>query len=371
MSELIPITMAAIVLSILSHSASEYDPIRCRYGRRDRFWFAIMAIAMVLFVGLRTQYNDTDNYEYIYNGVSKNIGLFEDLSWQMGGNPLFNLTNRILVRLGFSTQSFLMFCSVIAVGINLWFLRKYSCNIPLTIFLYIALDCYSFNMAAIKQCLAMALAMVAVDRALQKKYVSFVLWILVAAYFHPYALMYILVPFLIFRPWSLRSVLMMAIFAVAGMAMESMIGTLVDVTDLLGENFDADSFTGEGVNPFRVAVVSMPILVAWLTRSIISKEDNKPQFLMANLAMLNAEIMFVGLFGSANYFARLANYFLPFQALAMPWLFTHFEPRSKKLITYLAIAGYGMYFVFSNAILSNFDYHYASIPLWDYLMSLF
>ncbi len=371
MSELIPITVAAIVLSIFSHRTSEYDPIHCRYGRQDRLWFGIMAVAMILFCGLRTQYNDTDNYEYIYNIIPENIGLFEDLPLKIGENPLFHLTNRFLVKWGFSTQSFLMFYSAISVWINLWFLRKYSCNIPLSIFLFVALDCYSFNMAAIKQCLAMALAMVAVDRALQKKYLSFALWILIATYYHPYALMYIVVPFLIFRPWSLWSILMMTVFAAAGMVMESMIGTLVDVTDLLGENYDAASFTGEGVNPFRVAVVAVPLLISFLTRAQIAGKHDRVQNLMVNLAMLNAEIMFVGLFGTANYFARLANYFLPFQALAMPWLLSHFEPRSRRLMTWAAIGGYGAFFTFSNAIMDSFDYHYARVTVWEYLMSLF
>ncbi len=92
---------------------------------------------------------------------------------------------------------------------------------------------------------------------------------------------------------------------------------------------------------------------------------------MVNLAILNAEIMFVGLFGTANYFARLANYFLVFQAMAIPWLLTHYEPRSKKLITWAALAGYSMFYVFSNAILDDFDYHYAAVKFWDYLASLF
>ena len=145
----------------------------------------------------------------------------------------------------------------------------------------------------------------------------------------------------------------------------------MDVTDLLGEHFDAESFTGEGVNPFRVAVVSVPILISFLTQTEIARKKDRAQNLMVNLAMLNAEIMFVGLFGTANYFARLAYYFLPFQALAMPWLLSHFETRNRRFITFGAIGGYSAYYVFSNAILDNFDYHYASVTLWSYLKSLF
>jgi len=367
MSELIPITVAAIVLALLSHNASEYDRLHCRYGKQDRLWFGIMTMAMILFAGLRTQYNDTINYEWIY----ENMDYTAAINWTLGENPLFVLTNQILHRLDFSTQSFLLFYSAVTVWLNLWFLRKYSSNFPLAVFLFFAIGMFTFTMAAIKQCLAMAICLVAIDRFLQGKRLSFFLWVLVAAGFHPYALMYLIVPLLMFRPWSLMTLVMLAVFAAVGVIMERLIGTILDVTDLLGENYNAESFTGEGVNPFRVAVVAVPILVSFFTRPEIARKQDRVQYLMLNLAMLNAEIMFVGLFGTANYFARLANYFLLFQALAMPWLLSHFEPRSRQLMTLSAVGGYGAYYLFSNAILDDFDYHYASVTVWEYLRSLF
>lgn len=373
MSELIPITVAAIMFAILSHRASEYDAIRCRYGRKDRFWFSIMAVLMVLFVGLRTGYNDTGTYQLIYNSIPRNIvNLGEGIDWlKLGENPGFHFTNRVLVRLGFSTQSYLMFYAVITVGIPLWFCRKYSSDIPLTVFLFVTFAGYTFTLAAIKQCIAMALCMIAVDRVLQKKYLPFLFWVLIASTYHPYALMYLLVPLLMFRPWSGWTVAMLGTFAVAGMIMENMIGTLLDITDMLGENYTAESFVGEGVHPLRLAAVSAPVLISFLTRRNIAAEDSRTNNLMLNLSMLNAEIMFVALFGTANYFARLANYFLPFQAIAVPWLFTHFEPKSKRLVTVVAAGCYIFFYIYSNAIKESFDQHFYSTTLWDYLASLF
>ena len=372
MSELIPITVVAIVLSILSHRASEYDPIRCRYGRQERLWFGIMAVAMVLFCGLRTEYNDTGTYQFIYNSIPKDVSLWEGIDWlKVGENPGFAFTNRVLVHLGFSTQSYLMFYAAITVCLNLWFFRKYSCNLPITIFLFIAFAGYIFTLAAIKQCMAMALCLLATDRALRKKYFSFVFWVLLATTYHPYALMYLIVPFLMFRPWSIWTIIMLIIFAIVGVAMQSMLGTVLDITDMLGENFDEASFSGEGINPFRLAVTAVPLLLSFLTRRVIENENNRTQNLILNLTILNAEIMFVALFGTANYFGRLANYFLPFQAIALPWLFTHLEPRSKRLMTHTAIGCYTLFLVYSQVIHESFDYHFDSISLWDYLKSLF
>lgn len=372
MSELIPITVAAIVLSILSHRASEYDTIRCRYGRQDRLFYGFITVTMIIFCGLRTWFNDTAVYRGIYAAIPKDVALFDGIDWlKVGENPGFTFTNRLLVRLNFSTQSFLMFYSTITVGIYMWFLHKYSCNIWLSVFLLFTTGTFTFTMAAIKQCVAVAFCLLATDRALEKKYGSFLFWILVATLYHPYALMYLVVPILTFRPWSGWTYVALLVFALAGVFIETLIGTVLDITDLLGESYDANAFSGEGVNPFRLAVISVPTLVSFVTQRVIRHYEEKDNRLFVNLSALNAEIMFVGLFGTANYFARLANYFLIFQSLALPWLFTHFKKESKILITTTAVICYIVYFVYSYAIHESFNEQYNSIPLWEYLGSLF
>jgi transmembrane protein EpsG len=143
---------------------------------------------------------------------------------------------------------------------------------------------------------------------------------------------------------------------------------------MLGEEYDAASFSGEGINPFRLAVTAVPLVISFLARFQIEDMDEdqeKANFLFTNLAILNAEIMFVGLFGTANYFARLANYFQIFQVLALPWLFRFFTPQSKRGIIGLAVVGYILFSFYENGILRPFDNGYSYIPLVDYLKSLF
>lgn len=372
MSKLIPITIFSIVMAALSHSSSEYDMIKNRYGRKDRTFFLIMAVGMILFVGLRTGYNDTGTYLYGYEQISPDVEILEGIEWaKIGDNPGFWVTNRVLVRLGAASQTFLMVYAIMTIGIYLWFIRKYTCNLPLSIFMLITFAGYTFTLAAIKQCMAMALCLVATDRALNKKYLSFTLFVLLGVMYHPYALMYLAVPFLIFQPWSFKTVLMLAAFGVLGISLQSLLGGLLNITDMMGEGYNAASFQGEGVNPFRLLAVSVPVILSFLTRYSIEQEKNREQYLILNLSMLNAEIMFVGLFGTANYFARLANYFLPFQALSVPWLFTHVNARSRRFITILAVVCYSFFFIYSFAILEKFDWAYSSISFMNYLKTLF
>lgn len=372
MSELIPIMIFSIAMAYLSHRSSEYYINEDRYGRKDHLFFVIMAVGMILFAGLRTGYNDTGTYLHGYKQISPDTNILEGIEWtKLGSNPGFWVANRILVRLGIAPQTFLMAYSIATVGIYLWFARKYTCNLPFSVFMLMTFGIYVFTLAAIKQCMAMAICLVATDRAIRKKYISFLTFVLLASLFHPYALMYLVVPFLIFQPWSFKTFLMLGAFGVLGISMQTLLGGLLNITDMMGEGYDAASFQGEGVNPLRLLAVSVPVILSYLARDSIAREQNRAQYLILNLSMLNAEIMFVALFGTANYFARLANYFLPFQAITIPWLLTHFNQKSRRFLTIAAIACYSFYFIYNYGIRENFDSHFYSMTLLDYLKILF
>lgn len=371
MTKLFPITIFAIVFAFISHKYSEHDPITCRYHRNDRFFYTIMAIGLIVFAGLRTAYNDTTTYVAMYEKIQPDTALFKGINWlKTGENPGFIFIQRVMVRLGISTQSFLMIFSAFTVGTNLWFFRKYSCNLWLSVLLFITFAGYLFTFAAIKQCTAMALCLIATDRAINKKYIRFVLYVLLACLFHPYAMMYLVVPLLFFRPWSEYTFVMLVAFGLAGVGMQSLLGTLLNVTDMLGEEYNAASFTGEGVNPLRLLVTAVPVLLSVFSAKQIAADEDRPQYAIVNLSMLNTEIMFVALFGTANYFARLANYFLPFQALAIPWLLKHYEKKERETITLIATICYLAFFYYSFAVNENFDGAFFKISIWEYLESV-
>lgn len=371
MYKLLPVSIFALFMAVMSHQHSGYDPINGVYRRKEWVCYGALSIAMIAFVGLRTFYNDTITYVQVYKRMAENPEMYQNLDWlKFGDNPGFLFTQGILLQLNVSDQNFLMLFSIFSVGVTLWFYRKYSCNLWISILMFLSVSGYTFQMAAIKQCTAMAFCLLATDRAINKKYIMFVLYVLAGSLFHPYALMYLIVPFLFFRPWSKSTLFMLAIFAAAGFGMDSLIGTLLNVTDMLGENYNAASFMGEGVNPFRLMVVSVPAVLALILKDQIAEHEERDQYLIVNLAMLNAEIMFVGLFGTANYFARLANYFMPFQAIAIPWLLKLFDQRGKKSMAFMAVLGYGLFFVYSQAIHESFDANYYGITIWEYLSEL-
>lgn len=332
-------------------------------------FYAVLMVVMILFVGLRTKYNDTGAYTHAYDLMNPGA-ILGGIDWRIGNNPGFNVVNQFLVNLGFSAQSYLMFYAAITVGIYLWFIRKYSSNIWLTVFLFITTGAYTFTLAAIKQCVAVAFALVGTDRAIRKKWAPFVFWVLLGSLFHAYTLMYLLIPLLMFKPWTKWTYVLLAAFGAAGVLLQPLMGTVINITTMLGEEYDATSFGGEGVNPFRLAVVAVPAVLALMTRRVIWKRNDRAMDLMVNLAMLNAEIMFVALFGTANYFARLANYFVIFQCVTIPCLLSNFDRATRRWLIPAAVVCYIAYFYYANVINQHFDSQFSSVTLTDWLRSL-
>lgn len=373
MSKLLPIFLFSLLMAYLAdkNSVSKIDRNGNKvYVKRDRICFFVMFLVMGIFVGLRTAYNDTYAYRHAYELMGTDISGFSNISYTIGDNVGFNIVNQTFRVLGISTQSFIMIYALITNGIYLWFIRKYSNNYFLSIFLFSTMGVYTFTMAAIKQCVAVAFCLLATDRAINKKYINFILWILIATTFHPYSLMYLVVPFLNFSTWTYKTYFLLAIFAIVGVGLQSLLGTIINITTMLGEGYDITTFVGEGVNMFRLLVVWVPVFISFVSRKFIFKENDKKFNVIMNLSMLNAEIMFIALFGTANYFARLANYFLIFQAISLPALFNYFNKQSKQLITLLMIVGFLGYFYYGNGLYGGFDANYRLISFFEYLKSL-
>ena len=150
-----------------------------------------------------------------------------------------------------------------------------------------------------------------------------------------------------------------------------LVGTILNVTDMLGESYDASTFVGEGVHPIRLLVTAVPVFISLVTAQQIGEHKERDQYVITNLTMLNAEIMFVALFGTANYFARLANYFIPFQAVSIPWLLKLYDRQGKRTMIFLATLGYSAFFFYSYFLHESFDNSFWQTSLWGYLQSLF
>lgn len=334
--------------------------------------FIIMVLVLGGFLGLRTSYNDTFTYRHLYALLTTLPEFWKTFNPSLSSDPGFNICNAILKTWGVSTQSWLMIYSLVTVGLYLHFVRKNRNNLILNVFLFFCVGCYTFAGAAIKQSIATAICLCALPFAVEKKWIRYFLLIALASTFHFYAVIYMLVPWLMFRPWTNKTMLLMAGTVVIGFSMRNLLGAIVSITSSLGESYDIDSFNGAGVNIFRILVCNAPVLLALLYHDRLFKDSTRSENLMFNLSMVNGCIMFIGLFGTANYFARLANFFVAAQAITLPWMLGKLPNRDRKIITAIMIGGYLLYFYYSsNVVYGTFSSLFKRISVGEFLQQLF
>ncbi|MGM9661051.1 MAG: EpsG family protein [Faecousia sp.] len=372
MLKILPTVLCGLLLAFLSDSQSRYmldDYGRKCYIRKEKLFYFIMTVSFAVFVGLRTRGNDTYVYRQMYENIGDDLSYIADIDWRkVSAAPGLQCYCTLLKSLGASTQDYFMVTALITIGIYLWFIRKYTCNIFLSIFYFVTMGVYGFTMAAIKQTMAVAFLVLATDNAIQRHWLKYLFWVAIAGLFHPYAFIYLVVPFVTFRPWSNSTYFLLAGSVLIALFMSRFLSAIDVVTDALGYNYTENSFSGEGVNIFRVLVVWVPLVLSFLRKEHLQHSNNRAMNMIVNLMMVNAVIMFVGLFGTANYFARLANYFLIFQTLALPWILGLFGRNDYKALKGMSIICFSAYYFYSAGIVhGGIDANYSFMTLWEYL----
>lgn len=370
MWKLVPVVLISLTAAFFYDKFSTKRENLSGYVYKEKILWLIPIIAMAIFAGLRTEYNDTTAYTYSYENFVKSNFDFSDISWTFGDNFGFDAFSIILKSLGFSTNGYLMVFAIITYVIYIWFIHKYSTDFLMSMFLFICLI-FTFPLAAIKQCVAVAFCLLAVDKAINKKWFWFVFWIFIAETFHAYSFMYLIVPLLFFVPWQdKKTVMWIVIFLFAGILLRPMIGTVLSITDALGDEYTVEEFSGDGVNPFRLLVCLVPLVLSFILRKQINdpyNEVNRAEGLCMNLAFLNGEIMFVALFGTANYFARLADYFYIFPVIALPRLFNMVNPKWRTLMKICVVLCYLLFFYYAEYIVyGSFDNRYQGITFNEF-----
>lgn len=336
-----------------------------RGPKKPTIFYVALVTILICFAGFRGAYNDTWNYRDIYTYLATGFPeAWDRISWALGENPAFNIIQSWLKTYNTDVHLFLMFFSFWTVLFYMAFLKKYATNFALTIYFFFTMGCYMFTLAAIKQCMATAFCLLAVPFALDKKWGRFLLLVGIGMLFHPYAALYLIVPFLTFKPWSRATYLMLIAIIAGGFLFQPMLGTVIDITTAIGEEYTESTFLGEGVGIFRILVCWSPVILSFMYRKILFTNSTSSDNLFVNLTIVFAGIIFVGQFGTALYFGRLSYYFLPMPVIALAWMLTKinkYDPQNGHLITTVAVICYFVFFYFSNTVENHFATSYEAL----------
>lgn len=375
MTKLLTLFAAALILAFISEQNTKAAHAA---GRHYSVWgdwaYILLVTVLVLFSGLRTNYNDTWNYMSAFKSAS---GLSETLK-KMGNfnlftNPLFSLF-QALIRSFTDDAQILVFISALITQICfVRFFKRYSENFLFSIFIYFTLGTFVFSLAAIKQVLAMAILTLAFPYLEQGKWKQYFIIVFVAMLFHTYALAFAVLPLFKTRPWGLFTFIFIAATAFVMMNFESAITAFMEQANDLGKTLaEFEVFGDATINLFRLGVYAVPPLISFLFQKWVFADSTRTDHVLVHMSIISFAFMCMGTQAGANMFGRMGNYFELATICCLPkMLYKTFSKASYHLVGTIACVCFMGFFIYANAVKISFDLEYQSISLWQFLSSLF
>ena len=305
-----------------------------RQDAKARFLFIILCFLLIIFSGFRTTYNDTQTYIYDFYIFDTSKVSFTTLFEPYGGFDILRWVVKTFI--SSNPQSLILISAIISNLCYLWFIAKYSKYFGWTILGYFILGPYMFSMAGIKQILAMSISLFGIDKLIQRKYMSFIIWILFSMIFHPYICCMLILPMFTEQLWSKKFlfILILSILIVIN------INFIMSIASIIGKDYTVSELTTNTVNPLRVVVESIPIILSLIGKEKLKNLPRQYQ-LGLNMMIFNFIMIFMGLFFDPIYFARMGIYFTSMNAIIFPILLIKIYENSNLLFNL-----YGYYFIY-------------------------
>lgn len=341
--------------------------------RKADIFMAAVIVWMTCFSFLRTSYNDTYNYIFLWeNAKSIKDFLADGELLDLTGNPLSMLWESFAhtyignYHLYFLLPAFLSGFAVIKL------LKRYSVNPAFSLLIFFSVGTYIMYMAAMKQCFAMFFLLLSIPYAEEKKYLRFYALVAISIFFHTHAFMFAILPLLFSKPWGKTTWVGLAAVMFAMATYDKTLGAFMNYAQSIGALVDeGELFDGHQINFLRIIVYWVPSLLALAFRGRLFKNSTRSENLFVNMSIVSSMILTLGMVQAANLFARMAAYFEIATAIAIPWMIKKlFTKRSAQYVTVCAVVLYFGYFLYEFAVSKNFGSDYSAITLWQFVREL-
>lgn len=309
--------------------------------------FLVPAVLFTVFSGLRNNIGDTVYTIHSYNLLADNnprpsLGSREYLYYTMI-HYLREATD--------NPQWMILIAAVFSCVPVIYILYKYSVPYELGIFLFVGTAYYTFSFNGMRQYMAAGILLMgsrylfSQDKRAWLKYFAVVL---IAFSIHSSAVIMIPVFFIVRRKaWSVTTFAVVFFSLLTALLFDAFLPQFLETikeTDYAiyeqRQWFTAGVEKGSSV--VRVAVMAVPLVIAWLAKPSVAKLG-KTGDILVNLAVVNLAFYIVSLYNWI--FARFAIYTGIYFIVLLCWLVSNsFRQRDKKIVYLACILLFGGYF---------------------------
>ena len=155
----------------------------------DKLFLFVSFGLIILLTALRSENVGPDTRQYIghFNRICNDVYYRLDEQFESG----YWLLTVAVSKITYNEQIFLL---VIALMTNIpiaLFINKYSRNKLLSVVLYITVGAFTFQLTGLRQSIAMAICIMAIDYSLQRKLLPFLFLTVLASFFHRSAILFL------------------------------------------------------------------------------------------------------------------------------------------------------------------------------------
>lgn len=338
MIDLLVLIMVCLLFAYVVQNRTRFYP-SARLGIKDDmqsrvvYWGII--IAFILFAGLRTTYNDTSTYIQGFEFINVDEISLSMLLEPYGG---FDLYQKIIKRyISENPQVFIFISAIITNVLFLVFYTRHTDRFCEMLLMY-SIGIYIFSMAGLKQAIAIAISLYAIENYLKKNYIRAILFLFLAMTFHPYIICLVCIPFLKNKVWDGRTVFVIIVCVIAFMNLD----VVFELLSAIGKDYSDETFNDYTINPIRVLVEAVPVVISLIYRKEINESTNRMFILGVNMMIISFVFISMGLFMNPIYFGRMSTYFTALSAIVIPeMLYTAWKyDRNRKAYT----AAYYLFF---------------------------
>lgn len=300
-----------------------------------KFFLWIIIIFLVIISGFRDLTyigGDEHAYRITFEKILNNGFEFNLDNKEIG----FKLLIYVLSLISDNSQILIFICALITNVLILLTLYKYSKHFTFSLFLYITLGMYFSSFNIMRQYLAIAICFWAIRYVLNRKFIKYLLCILIASSIHISALILIPMYFLVnLKILEKKYFLVLGVSILIAISFDKVMEIWGNISDEnLYSNYVAWYFSEQvGVNIIRIIVNILPVIFMLILRKSFINNRNNSKFLYYSIVSTGILIISYNFI----YVARLAAYFGIFNTIMIPELINSLKNRKTKNIIFMLV----------------------------------
>lgn len=312
--------------------------------------FAILIFALpVFFIGFRGYIADTSAYITMYENLRPGFPVLKDSIFKTKGYGWQVYLYLLKYILHLNTEWYLMVTAVFQAGALIKLYYKFSTDYPLSALLFFLSVSFMQMINGLRQFFAICLILYFADWIFKKKYIRFILIVLVAISIHNVAIVWLVAIFLIQgKPANIRMLIFSFLILLS-------IAFVDQFTNLLEDSISETSYAGYtnqfsvdgGSNIAHTLVAAVPLVVAFIGRRKLSETSDRITSVMLNISILETMISLLANFTSGILIGRMPGCFSAFGFALLPRLFQQaINEKDARTVQVLCIIGYFAYFMY-------------------------